>query len=48
MPENVLGHSGPIFYNLQYLPKKLVSYYLDFFGSSQTSVKEASVWQVFF
>ena len=48
MPENTLGHSDPIFYNLQYLPKRLVSYYLDFFGCRQTSVKEASVWQAFF
>ena len=31
MPENTLGHSDPIFYNLQYLPKRLVSYYVDIF-----------------
>ena len=40
MPENVLGHLDPIFYNLQCLPKRLVSFL--------TSVKEASVWQTFF
>ena len=31
MPENVLGHSVPIFYNQQYLSKRLVSYHVDFF-----------------
>ena len=49
MPENTLGDSDPIFYNLWYLPKQLVSHYIwVFFGCRQTLVKEASVWKALF
>ena len=41
MPENALGHSDPIFYNLQYLPKRLVSDYIwDFLNLDRYQCKK--------